>query len=54
MESLERVYGRLPEIQGRNLAVTVFDVPYSATSLVGKRTFLGPYRRPMPRDLGGS
>ena len=27
---------------------------YRATSLTRKRTLLGPYRRPMPRVLGGS
>ena len=26
---------------------------YRGTSLTGKRTPLGPYRRPMPRVLGG-
>ena len=28
--------------------------PYRDTSLIRKRTPLGPYRRPMPRVLGGS
>ena len=27
---------------------------YRGTSLTRKRTFIGPYRRPMPRVLGGS
>ena len=27
---------------------------YRGTSLIGKRTPLGPYRRTMPRVLGGS
>ena len=27
---------------------------YRGTSLARKRTLLGPYRRPMPRVLGGS
>ena len=27
--------------------------PYGGTSLIRKRTPLGPYRRPMPRVLGG-
>jgi len=29
------------------------DLPYRGTSLIRKRTPLGPYRRPMPRVLGG-
>ena len=29
-------------------------VDYRGTSFTGKRTSLGPYRRPMPRVLGGS
>ena len=29
-------------------------VPYRGTSLIKKRTPLGPYRRPMPRVPGGS
>ena len=29
-------------------------VPYRGTSLIRNHTTLGPYRRPMPRDLGGS
>ena len=32
----------------------VFWVPYRSTSLTRIRTHLGPYRRPMPRVLGGS
>ena len=28
--------------------------PYRGTSLIRKRNPLGPYRRPMPRVLGGS
>ena len=31
-----------------------FSKPYRGTSLTRKRTPLGPYRRPMPRVLGGS
>ena len=31
-----------------------FHSPYRGTSPIRKRTLLGPYRRPMPRVLGGS
>ena len=31
-----------------------YAVAYRGTSLTKKRTPLGPYRRPMPRVLGGS
>ena len=30
------------------------EVTYRGTSLIRKRIFLGPYRRPMPRVLGES
>jgi hypothetical protein len=32
---------------------TSLQMMYRVTTLVGKRTPLGPYRRPMPRVLGG-
>jgi hypothetical protein len=40
-------------ISGRVLK-TLSAVPYRGTSRIRKRTSLGPYRRPMPRVLGGS
>ena len=33
---------------------TTVKLRYRGTSLIRKRTPLGPYRRPMPRVLGGS
>ena len=54
----------LPESQGQNRTLAVLYVPsreekargkiYRGTSLTRKCTPLGPYRRPMPRVLGGS
>ena len=40
--------GELPQRAGGRIP------PYRATSRTRKRTPLGPYRRPMPRVLGGS
>ena len=40
-----------------NLRTAYYDKvgpPYRGSSLTRKRTSLGPYRRPMPRALGGS
>ena len=38
----------------RHGLVRIECIPYRGTSLIRKRTPLGPYRRPMLRVLGGS
>ena len=50
-----RVYVRRlsAEVTGPHVALAQL-VPCRGTSLVRKSTPLGPYRRPMPRVLGGS
>ena len=42
------------ESQAALLSRPVHSVVYRGTSLTRKRTPLAPYRRPMPRVLGGS
>ena len=42
------------DAQTGSLVSSLNGVRYMCTSLVGKRIPLGPYRRPMPRVLGGS
>ena len=38
--------------KAKKLAVTTLFVPYRGTSLIRKRTSVGPYGRTMPRGLG--
>ena len=45
---------RAPQKRGGAQRTRVMPQPYGGTSLVRKRTPLGPYRRPMPRVQGGS
>ena len=46
---------RVEVVFGTSRAAKTYELrTYRGTSLIRKRTTLGPYRRPMPRVLGGS
>ena len=50
----ETRWGSPEGVNGTNQTLHRNANSYRGTSLTGKRTPLGPYRRPMPRVLGGS